>query len=156
MSAITAPVRRPAPAIERRPHQQRSQASDAHLRVVPRVRRAHTVAYALLMALILLGSVFGVVALNAMSAANAVEARTIEARVATGEREYGRLVAEVAAREDPARIRRLALELGMVPSEASRHLVVDRRLPADSAIAARGIPSALSDPLKPILSAGPS
>ncbi len=126
MSAVTAPLSRPRPAARAA-----APAVTPQLRVVERVARVHRLAYALLILGILAAGVFGIVALNAMAAANAVEARQLEARVAEGERRYGHLIADVAALEDPARIREAALDIGMVHAEAHRYVAVDRLLPAD-------------------------
>ena len=81
-------------------------------------------------------SVFGVVALNAMTAAEAVEARDVEARIVANERQLSRLVAEVAALEEPARIRTLAEEAGMIVAPTTRFLPVERPLPADTGFSA--------------------
>ena len=123
------------------------------LQVVPEPRTRHTLAYALVMLVLLAGSVFGAVALNALAAAEAVAARNLERVVADGEREYARMVAEVSALEDPGRIREAALELGLVPSGPARHLALERNLPADGAVVDRPLPEVGSDPLKPVLSA---
>jgi hypothetical protein len=97
-------------------------------------------------------AVFGTVALNAMAATNAVESRELTARVAEAEREYARLVADVAALEDPARIREAGLELGLVPASGGRHVVLERPLPADGAVDEAVEPGSTADPLKPVLS----
>jgi hypothetical protein len=140
---ITRRAARPVPADPRPP-----------LRVVPEPRPRHTLAYALVMVLLLGASVFGAVALNALAAAEAVEARALERQVADGERTYARMVAEVAALEDPGRIRTAALELGLVPSGPARHLHLDRNLPADGAVVEARLPETTPDPLKPLLSVG--
>lgn len=143
MSAITAPVRRPHVAVPT--------ARTPHLRVVEGVHGGHRVAYLLLIVAILGSAVFGVVALNAMAAANAVEARALDAEVAAGERAYGQLVAEVAELEDPARIRARAEELGLVPAETPRYLAVDRRVAADGLERALDHGAARSDPVRSAL-----
>jgi hypothetical protein len=97
--------------------------------------------------------VFGAVTLNALAAAEAVQARALERQVADGERTYSSLVAEVAALEDPGRIRDAALDLGLVPSSPARHLHLDRNLPADGAVVETRLPETAPDPLKPVLSA---
>ena len=144
MSALTAPLRRaPAPEpVRRRPH----------LRVVEEPRPRHTLRYTLLIITVLGAAVFGTVALNAMAATNAVESRELTARVAEAEREYARLVADVAALEDPARIREAGLELGLVPASGGRHVVLERPLPADGAVDDAVEPGSTADPLKPVLS----
>lgn len=143
MSAVTAPLRRarditPDPA--------------RHLRVVDEPVVRHTLAYALVMIAIVGASVFGAVTLNALAAGTAVEARALDAHVAEAERTYAQLVADVAAMEDPARIRETALELGLVPSGPARFVTLDRNLPADGAVAPTDRPGETADPLKPLLS----
>jgi hypothetical protein len=143
VSALTAPLRRaPAPEPLRR----------RHLRVVEEPRPRHTLRYTLLIIAMLGAAVFGTVALNAMAATNAVESRELTARVAEAEREYARLVADVAALEDPARIREAGLELGLVPASGGRHVVLERPLPADGAVDEAVEPGSTADPLKPVLS----
>jgi hypothetical protein len=112
-------------------------------------RRTLVLALAILIAAF--GSVFGAVALNAMAAEAAVQARALERTVAHGERTYGDLIAAVAAKEDPARIRERALELGLIPSPAARHLILARAIDADGARAEVADRSAVPDPLKPVL-----
>jgi hypothetical protein len=145
MTATLTPQRVPhrTPAADERPD----------LTVVADPRPRHTLAYVLTMLVLLAGAVFGAVALSALAAAEAVEARSLERQVAAGEREYARQVAEVAALEDPGRIREAALELGLVPSGPARHLHLDRALPADGAVVEAPLPETASDPLKPVLSA---
>ncbi len=145
MTAILTPRRSPRSA--------RIRDDRPDLRVVPEPRPRHTLGYALVMVLLLAGAVFGAVALNALAAAEAVAARNLERQVAEGEREYARLVADVAALEDPGRIREAALELGLVPSGPARHLQLERNLPADGAVVGTPLPEVTSDPLKPVLSA---
>jgi hypothetical protein len=144
VSALTAPLRRARPRTDapRRPH----------LRVVEEPRKRHPLLFALLTIGVLSGAVFGTVTLNALAAASAVEARELEARVAAAERDYAQLVADVAALEDPARIREAALELGLVPAGPGRHVVLDRNLPADGAVTELVDSGGPADPLKPVLS----
>jgi len=96
-------------------------------------------------------AVFGAVALNAMAAQASVEARALERQVAHAERAYGDLIAAVAAKEDPARIRELALQLGLVPAPAARHIILARAIDADGARSVTADRSAVPDPLKPVL-----
>jgi len=145
VTATLTPRRDPRPVKEREPR--------PDLTVVPEPRTRHTLVYALVMLVLLASAVFGAVALNALAAAEAVAARNLEREVADGEREYARLIAEVAALEDPGRIREAALELGLVPSGPARHLALERNLPADGAVVDRPLPEVGSDPLKPVLSA---
>jgi hypothetical protein len=121
-----------------------------HLEVVSDPRPRHTLLYALVTIVVLGAAVFGAVSLNALAAASSVEARELEARVAVAEREYAQLVADVAALEDPARIRQAAHDLGLVPAGPGRHVVLDRNLPADGAVPP--IDRVEADPLKPMLS----
>lgn len=93
-------------------------------------------------------ALFGAVALNASAAQSAVEARRLELEVARAEREHSRLVVEVAGLEDPARIRARALEMGLIPAPAARHLVLQRSIPADGLDDRSTL---VADPLKPIL-----
>jgi hypothetical protein len=142
------------PLISRRPARPGEVERRPDLHVVPGPRVRHTLVYALIIVVLLGGSVFGAVALNALAAAEAVQARSLEQQVATGEREYASLVAEVSALEDPGRIRTAALDLGLVPSGPARHLELERTLPADGAVAEARLPETAPDPLKPLLSAG--
>ena len=144
MSAITAPLRRSRPTAE--PSQ------SPQLRVVEEPVVRHTLAYAVVMVLVLAAAVFGAVSLNALAAGASVEARTLEAHVAVAERDYARLVAEVVALEDPARVRAAAMELGMVAPGPVRHLTLERNLPSDGAVPSSRTPDATTDPLKPLLS----
>lgn len=145
MTAVTAPLRRGRVSddLRRRPQ----------LEVVTEPAERHVLSYVIVTIAVLAAAVFGAVALNAMAAAMAVEARALEATVAEGERTHARLVAEVAALEDPARIRAEAAELGLVASGPVRVLVLERALPADGAVGPLERPDRPVDPLKPVLSA---
>lgn len=123
------------------------------LRVVREPRHRHTLAYLLAVVLLVGAAVFGAVSMNALAAAAAVEARTLEAEVSAAERDYAQLVAEVATLEDPGRIRRAAMDLGMVPAGPSRVVRLERNLPADGAVAESLEGELGADPLKPLLSA---
>ncbi|MFA9445449.1 hypothetical protein [Egicoccus sp. AB-alg6-2] len=142
MSAITAPRKR----FVTDEQQQR------HLEVVGEPQKRHTLLFALLVIAVLGGAVFGTVTLNALAAADAVQARALDAQVAESERVYAQLVADVAALEDPARIRQAALELGLVPGEPGRHVQLTRNLPADGAVTELDNGRRAADPLKPVLS----
>ena len=144
MSAITAPLRRSRPTAE--------PATPPALRLVEEPVVRHTLAYTVVMVLLLAAAVFGAVSLNALAAGASVEARELEAHVATAERRYAALVAEVAALEDPARVRAAAQELGMVAPGPVRHLSLERNLPSDGAVPSSRTPDATTDPLKPLLS----
>jgi hypothetical protein len=144
VSAVTAPLKRSRPADRRD--------DGRHLRVVGDPRKRHTLLFALLTIAVVGGAVFGTVTLNALAAAQSVEARELEARVADAERAYAQLVADVATLEDPARIRGAALDLGLVPAGPGRHVVLARNLPADGAVPDIEIPGRPADPLKPLLS----
>jgi hypothetical protein len=128
VSAVTAPLRRA--------HDERAQRR-RHLRVVEEPVKRHTLVYVLAMILVGGAVIFGAVALNALAAGAAVEARELEAQVADSERLYAQLVADVAALEDPARIREAALELGLEPAAPARYVALERNLPADGAPAPR-------------------
>jgi hypothetical protein len=95
--------------------------------------------------------VFGAVALNALAADAAVQARALEREVAVSEQTYAERIVAVAAKEDPARIRARALELGLVPSVAARHLVLERPIDADGVWNRPSERSLVPDPLKPVL-----
>lgn len=101
-------------------------------------------------ALVAVAAVFGIVGLNAMAADAAVQARALEVEVGRAEVRYADLVAAVAAKEDPGRIRELALELGMVPAPAARHLVLSRGIHADG-LRHPDASEMVGDPLKPVL-----
>lgn len=131
-----------------------------HLRVVeaPSVAEApelvsgrRTLILALTTAVVIVASVFGIVGLTAMAANASVEAGALERQVASAERTYAELVAKVAAKEDPGRIRARALELGLVPSTSARHLVLSRGIDADGSRRAEADTVVLNDPLKPVL-----
>lgn len=109
-----------------------------------------TLVLALMTALVVVATVFGVVGLNAMAANAAVEARSLERQVQRADVRYAQLVAEVAAKEDPGRIRELALDLGLVPAPAARHLRLSRGIEADG-LRHPDASIMLSDPLKPVL-----
>ncbi len=113
-----------------------------------------TLVLALSTALAVVAAVFGVVAFKAMAADAAVEARALEVMVAQSEVRYAELIAEVASKEDPSRIRMLALELGLVPSSAARHLLLTRGIDADGARRPLELGPLLADPLKPVLTQG--
>ncbi len=144
MSAVLAPLRRRrsvAPGPDAR-----------HLQVVEAPRVRHTLAYALAMIVLTASIVFGAVALNALAAGQAVDARQLDTHVAEAERLYAQLVADVAALEDPARIHDAAVDLGLVPSRPMRFVALERNLPADGAVT-EPTPGRATDPLKPLLSA---
>jgi hypothetical protein len=143
VSAVTAPLKRTRVPVPERPR---------HLRVVEEPRERHTLRYALLIIAVLGLGIFGTVGLNAMAAANSVESRELQTRVAEAERSYAELVAEVAALESPARIRDAASGMGMVQASGGRHVQLERPLPADGA-SDESVPlGGTTDPLKPVLS----
>jgi hypothetical protein len=113
-----------------------------------------TLALVLATAVVIVAAVFGIVGITAMAANASVEARALELQVAQAERAYAELVAAVAAKEDPGRIRALALELGLVPSSAARHLVLVRGIEADGSRRSDAASVILNDPLKPVLTQG--
>lgn len=144
MSAITAPLRRTDETARHR--------RSRHLRVAPEPVERHVLVYVLAMLLVGGAVVFGAVSLNALAAGQAVEARTLDAQVAEAERLYAQLVADVAALEDPARIREVALDLGLEPTPPARYVALDRNLPADGAPSPADALATTPDPLKPLLS----
>lgn len=109
-----------------------------------------TLALALTTALVIVAVVFGIVGLNALAANAAVDARALERDVQRAEVRYAQLVAAVAAKEDPGRIRERALELGLVPSNAARHLRLSRGIEADG-LRHPDTGMMVRDPLKPVL-----
>ena len=155
MSAVTAPLKRTSPAPLKRSDPDPAGRRRRHLRVVEESSPRHTLAYVVTILTVLGAAIFGAVALNAMAASESVQARALETDVANAEREYAQLVADVAALENPARIREAALELGMVRNGPSRHVTVERNLPADGAVPPTELPGDGPDPLKPVLSVAP-
>jgi hypothetical protein len=69
--------------------------------VVEEPSRRHTVAFALLILLVMGVAIFAAVSLNALAATTSVQVRELDGRVAEAERYYAQLVADVAALEDP-------------------------------------------------------
>jgi len=132
------------------PRQLRVVDTPATVEVAAVVTGRRTLALALATALVIVAAVFGVVGLNALAANAAVEARALEREVGAAERHYAELVAAVAEKEDPGRIRARALELGLVPSTAARHLILSRLLDADGA-RRPDAGTIVTDPLKPVL-----
>jgi hypothetical protein len=119
--------------------------------VAPSASGRRSLVLALSTAIVIVAAVFGVVGLTALAADGAVAARSLEIEVAASERRYAELVAAVATKEDPSRIRALALEMGLVPSPAARHLILARSIDADGARRPSEAGPSLTDPLKPIL-----
>lgn len=151
MSAV--PLQRTRPATRAPVGPVPAERARRHLRVVPEVRVRHTMLYVLLYLVVGAVTVFGTVTVNALAAADAVEAEGLERAVAAEEQRYAALVAEVARLEDPARIEAAAAELGMVRAESPRQLALLRTLPADRDVAGTVVAGATTDPLKPVLSA---
>lgn len=110
-----------------------------------------TLLLAIATVLMIAAGVFGAVALNAMAADAAVQARALEREVVAAERRYADLVVAVAVKQDPARIRAEALELGLVPSTAARHLTLERAIASDGAWGSADQDTLIPDPLKPVL-----
>lgn len=117
-----------------------------HLRAIDDTPRRHPLVFIALYVAIGLGAVLGAVSLNALAAEDAVELARIEAEVVTAERTWTQATADVAALEDPARIRSLAEQMGMEPTP-QRFLVPEQTLPGDR------VEGTQDDPMKPILSA---
>ena len=151
MSAVPLQRTRPAPVREVLPTP--AERARRHLRVVPEPRVRHTLAFALLYLVVGAAIVFGTVTVNALAAADAVEAERLERTVAAEQRRYAGLVAEVARLEDPARIEAAAAELGMVRAESPRQLALERTLPADRVDEDTVVAGTTTDPLKSVLSA---
>lgn len=131
------------PAIRRRVGARRER---RHLRVVHDGPRSHPLVFFLLYLVIGITAVGGAVTLNALAAEDAVLLSELDARVAEAQREYGALVAEVATLEDPERIRQVAEQLGMEPTQP-RYLVPAQSLPEDH------VETTTQDPLKPVVTA---
>jgi hypothetical protein len=146
VSAVTAPIKPTRSAPGRR----------GHLQVVEEPLRRHTLAYVLAIVTVLAAAVAGAVTLNALAASTSLQTHGLEERVAEAERHYAQLVADVAALEDPERIREAATEIGLVPALAERHLPVVRPLPADAMLRRGPAGDVGADPLKPVLSASSS
>jgi hypothetical protein len=138
MSALAVVRPRPAPVVRA--------ADPAPVASMPSGRRRLVLLLALVA--VVAGALFAAVALNAAAAQSAVEARRLETQVRDAERAHARLVVAVATLEDPARVRTRALELGLVPAPAARHLVLDRAIAADGA---QDRAMGVGDPLKPLL-----
>jgi cell division protein FtsL len=142
VSAVTAPLK---------PAHHDGPARGRHLQVVEEPARRHTVAFALLVLAVLGIAIFAAVSLNALAATTSIQARELDLRVAEAERHYAQLVADVAALEDPARIREAAADLGLIPADAGRYLPLARNLPADGAPSRVEVREGPTDPLKPVL-----
>lgn len=113
----------------------------------------HTRLLSVLLALAAAAMIFATVAVNALGAADAVEARALETEVLEAERRYAALVADVARLEHPGRIQQIAQEeLGMVAPTDARFLVLDRPLPEDRGHTGEVAAGDRTDPLRPVLS----
>lgn len=117
-----------------------------HLRPVHEGPRSHPLVFFLAYITIAVGAVVGALTLNALAAEDAVTLGQVEAQVAEAERSYGELVAQVAALENPDRIRMLAEQIGMQPAE-QRFVVPAQSLPDDH------VEANAEDPLKPVRTA---
>lgn len=118
----------------------------SHLRPVHDGPRRHPLVFFVLYVVILVGAVVGAVTFNALAAEDAVALSELQSTVGEAERSYGELVAQVAALEDPERIRDLAEQLGMRPAD-QRYVTPAQSLPED------GASSTTQDPLKPVRTA---
>lgn len=134
------------------PETRSTQAQGRHLEAVPEPDLRHTLAYTVLAILIAGAAVFGAVSLNALAAAESVQAEQLETRVAEAQRNHSELVARVGRLEDPDRIREAAGDLGMIPASSRRYLQADQPLPGDQRAGEAIRPGAPTDPLKPVLS----
>lgn len=124
-----------------------------HLAVVVDPPIRHVLLFGVTLTSLICAVIFGAVTLNALAAAAAVDARRLDGQVVDAERLYAQQVADVAALENPGRVREAAFDLGLVPAGPARHLVLDRNLPADGAVLISEQRAANPDPLKPLLSA---
>lgn len=141
------------PQLARRSRRGEDDRRASHLRLVTPAPTRHTRLLSALLALIAAVMVFGTVAVNALGAADAIEARGLQAEVADAERRYAVLVAEVARLEHPGRIEQIATEeLGMVAPTDAHFLVLDRTLPEDRRGTGEVVAGDRTDPLKPVLS----
>lgn len=123
------------------------------LAVVIDAPKRHVLLFGVMLTTLICAVIFGAVTLNALAASAAVDARRLGGEVADAERLYAQQVADVAALENPGRIREAAFALGLVPAGPARHLVLERNLPADGAVLASEQRATNPDPLKPLLSA---
>ncbi|HEX9765602.1 MAG TPA: hypothetical protein VGA36_02490 [Nitriliruptorales bacterium] len=138
MSAVSVPVPGARPPA-RRPA----------LRLVTDERSRPRMPWILLLAVLFGGAVFASLTMTALAAEDAVLARELANDVTRAEREYARLVAEVATLESPERIAVMAEKMGMVRTAVPRALLVDRPLDAD--VDGQGALLADGDGLKPLL-----
>jgi len=124
------------------------------LRLVPAPAR-HPLLWAAVGLLVLALGVFGAVTASALSAEGAVAAAQLEDAVTDAQATHAELLVEVAELDDPARIARVAAELGLVRADRPRLLPVLRVLPADGAGADRRVDAGdTADRLKPLLAQG--
>lgn len=103
------------------------------LAVVPAAGRARLL-WTVAALLVVAAAVFAAVALNAVAADDAVVAEQLDEAIRAAELDHGRLRAEVATLESPARIAEAAEDLGLVRVDHPRRLAVQRRLPADGLV----------------------
>lgn len=125
-----------------------------YLSVVVERPKRHVLLFGVVLTTLTCALIFGAVSLNAFAASAAVEARELDRVVADAERLYAQQIADLAALENPGRIREAAFALGMIPAGPARHLVLERNLPVDGAVLVSEQRAANPDPLKPLLSAG--
>jgi cell division protein FtsL len=131
MNAVTLPKRPPEAGS--------GLGGEPDLWVVEPQRRRNTLWFALLIAAVCAAAIFLTVAINALGAADALPIAELEQQVAEAERHHRALVAEVAALEDPSRVADVAAEeLGLVPAEVTRHLVLEGPAPDRSQPTGRG------------------
>lgn len=123
---------------------------EPQLEVVRQPPRRHPLLFLILGLVIVGATIFLAVGFNALSAGDAVQARSLEREVAEQERRYELLLAEVSELESPSRITREALNMGMIRAENRRHLVVNRNLPSDS-FNEEVEPDEEADPIKDVL-----
>lgn len=145
MSADTVAIRVPGHLAET-PRRTGARRERRHLRAVDDLPRSHPLVFFLLYLAIGMAAVVGAVTLNALAAEDAVLLSQLDIDVADAQRDYATLVADVAKLEDPDRIRQLADQLGMQPTQ-QRFVVPSQQLPADH------VEATTQDPLKPVLTA---
>ncbi len=143
-----APPIAPAPAT---PAAKERRATAPSLRLVADTPARHTLTYLMLYVLLIGGTVFAAVSLNAMAASRSLQAHTLEREVTVQERDYAHLLAEVARLEAPSRIRAEALQMGLVVGGEPTYLFLERQLAADEVVGEVAV-GGEADRLKPVLS----
>jgi hypothetical protein len=126
VSALPAARPRPAPPPARRPAASRTPRLRAVPPPAPRGQRVPTWAYALVAAVLLVGGVLGIVALNALAAEASFRARALEDDLSELTLRHDELVVEVATLAAPGRVRQVAAaQLGLIQPEQPGFLSLD-------------------------------